>query len=286
MGALCFSTTGSVRAICMPDAGALALGLIRSAGAFVLLLGICVYNGQLAAFFPMRAWLSPLSLASFLGMTGFQLCFFASLPAAGVTVATVVTIGSVPIFVGLFGWLILRERPIRIWYVATLFTLAGILFLGIGQGLGSCAGTDPVFGVVLAVGAGCCYGGFIVCSKPILRYRPPAVLMTVCLAVTTLSISVWWLISPSSMSLGWLSGGRALSGVAFLVTISTVTAYMLTLRGLCRTPVSTAATMALGEPLGAALLGIFLLGESFGFSTACGIALLFIGMMLSGCRKA
>ena len=57
-------------------------------------------------------------------------------------------------------------------------------------------------------------------------------------------------------------------------------AFSLTLAGLKVTPAATASTLSLGEPLGAACLGLFFLNETLTFSAGVGIALIFLSVLL------
>jgi len=262
----------------MPDATPLSLALIRAIGGSLLLFPVCVLSGQLHAFSPFRQWLSHETLEAFVGMLGFQLFFFAALPEAGVTVATVVTIGSVPVAVGVLGRILLGEKPSCVWYRATALALFSVALLGWAKGDGE---TGSAMGVGLAVAAGCSYGMFVVRSKGLLATRPPTVLMTAFFGGTALCLACVG-VFISGVSLEWLGRPAGLGGAVFLAAVSTALAYILTLSGLRRTPVALAATLALGEPLGASVLGICLLGEPLGLLTGTGLVLLFVSMIMLG----
>ncbi len=280
LGALCFSTTGSVQALFMPQAGAVSLCLVRMLGASIALFAVCLLHGQLHSFLPARDWFAPKSLAAMLGLLLFQLFFFGSLAHAGVTIGTIVTIGTTPVAVGILGWLLLREKPARIWYAATALALAGVAILGMEKN--DSAASNPLLGITLAVAAGCSYAVFVIFSKELVRKRPPEVLMTGFFAGSTPCIALLGLLFPEQASLAWLCSPSGLGGAVFLVFFCTALAYVLTLRGLSSTPVALAATLALGEPLGASVLGIFLLGEPVTAMTLGGISLLFVSMALLG----
>ena len=85
--------------------------------------------------------------------------------------------------------------------------------------------------------------------------------------------------------LGWLADPRGLAVVLHLGLIATALAYVLFARGLRRVPVSAAATFSLAEPLTAALLGTFLLGERLSPPSIAGAVLLLVGLLiLARCR--
>ena len=280
LGALAFSTTGSIQALCMPDADVFSLGLVRAGGAGLALLLLCTLCGRLGEFRPLASWISLRALGALAGLVLFQLFFFASLGHAGVTVGTVVTIGTTPVAVGILGWFLLRERPSRIWYPATALALLGVGILGVSKS-GDMGGSMTV-GVALAVTAGCSYALFVVLSKELVQQRPADVLMTGFFLVTGAIIVLMSLFVSDEVSLAWLTTTRGMIGGLIIALFSTAIAYVLTLNGLRTTPVALAATLALGEPLGAAIWGIFLLGEPVSAMSLTGICLLFVSMALLG----
>ena len=280
LGALAFSTTGSIQALCMPGADAFSLGIVRAGGAGLALLLLCVLSGRLGEFKPLKSWISLRALGALAGLVFFQLFFFASLGHAGVTVGTVVTIGTTPIAVGVLGWVLLKEKPSRIWYRATALALLGVGILGFSKS-GEMGGRMAE-GVALAVTAGCSYALFVVLSKGLVQKRPADVLMTGFFLVTGGIIILMSLGFSEGVSMAWITTTRGMIGALFIALFSTAIAYVLTLNGLRTTPVALAATLALGEPLGAAILGIFLLGEPVSVMSLTGIFLLFISMALLG----
>ena len=280
LGALAFSTTGSIQALCMPGADVFSLGLVRAGGAGLALLLLCVLCGRLGEFRPLKSWISLSALGALAGLVFFQLFFFASLSHAGVTVGTVVTIGTTPVAVGVLGWVLLKEKPSCIWYVATAIALLGVGILGVSKS--GDAGSSMTVGVALAVTAGCSYALFVVLSKGLVQTRSADVLMTGFFLVTGVIIVLMSLGVSDGVSLGWIATTRGMIGALFIALFSTAIAYVLTLNGLRTTPVALAATLALGEPLGAAILGIFLLGEPVSVMSLTGVFLLFVSMALLG----
>ena len=80
------------------------------------------------------------------------------------------------------------------------------------------------------------------------------------------------------VDLGWLAQPRGLLVALELGLVATATAYVLYTRGLRTVPVATAVTLALGEPLVAALLGVLVLGEQLTPLALLGMALVFAGL--------
>ncbi|MBE9499563.1 EamA family transporter [Streptomyces sp. GKU 257-1] len=67
-------------------------------------------------------------------MALFQTAYFAAVPATGVAVATIVTLGAAPVFVTLGARIVLRERPGRRGLCAVAAAPAGLAVLVLGGG--------------------------------------------------------------------------------------------------------------------------------------------------------
>jgi DME family drug/metabolite transporter len=80
------------------------------------------------------------------------------------------------------------------------------------------------------------------------------------------------------VDLRWLAEPRGLLVALQLGLIATALAYILYTRGLRLVPVATAVTLALGEPVVASLLGVFVLGEQLTPLALLGILLVFAGL--------
>ena len=207
-----------------------------------------------------------------LALVGFQICFFRGVQEAGVAVGTVAAIGFSPVVVAVLGFLLLGEKPVKIWYASTALAIAGLILLNWRNG-GSGGGGSAL---VLPLAAGFCYACYYVFSKPLGQRHPPeTVMMVLCLAGGVCLSPVFFLYPTAWM----LSLPGALVAL-HLGVITTALAFSLTLAGLRETPAAAAATLGLGEPLGAACLGIFFLHESVGVPALAGMALLLGGAYL------
>lgn len=269
LGALCFSTTGTVQAMAPEGATPYVIGALRMLGGGIALLLWCAWKGTLprrGSSWPLR-WLLP----SLLALLGFQFLFFKGVLAAGVAVGTVVAIGFSPLVVAVLGFLLLKEKPAPVWYPATALALAGLILLNAGSG-----GQSDLSGILLPLGAGFSYACYFVFSKPLTRGNPPeTVMMVLCLGSGLCMSPVFWLYPTA-----WLGTAVGALAALHLGVITTALAFSLTLAGLKSTPAATASTLSLGEPLGAACLGIFFLGERLSLSAASGIALIFFSVIL------
>lgn len=110
LGALCFSTTGTVQALAPEGATPYVIGALRMLVGGLSLLLWCAFRGDLPRFWhwPMRC-----VIPSAFALLGFQFFFFRGVLEAGVAVGTVVAIGFSPIVVALLGLIFLREKPAK-----------------------------------------------------------------------------------------------------------------------------------------------------------------------------
>lgn len=268
LGALCFSTTGTVQALAPEGATPYVIGALRLIVGGLALLAWCAIRGDLPRFWrwPMRC-----VVPSALALLGFQLFFFQGVLDAGVAVGTVVAIGSSPIAVALLGLAFLREKPAKAWYPATGLALLGLLLLNIDSVDGASAA-----GMAFPLLAGFSYACYFVFSKPLAQNASPgSVMMALFLLSGLCMLPVFW-IYPAA----WLATPAGALVALHLGVVATAIAYSLTLTGLKATPAATASTLSLAEPLSAACLGIFFLHEPLSPLIAVGMALIFGSVLI------
>ena len=106
--AICFGTTGTAAALGPSGANSLAVGTSRIViGALLLqLAALGTSRSERRATVRLRAW-----LWAGAGMAGYQLTFFAAVHLSGVTIGTVVALGSAPALTGAIYWLWFRVKP-------------------------------------------------------------------------------------------------------------------------------------------------------------------------------
>jgi drug/metabolite transporter, DME family len=78
---------------------------------------------------------------------------------------------------------------------------------------------------------------------------------------------------------------QGISVALFLGLIATAAAYLLLTLGLSTTPVARTATLTLAEPLVAAMLGLFLLGERVTLLSGLGMTLLLCGLVWMALKR-
>lgn len=268
LSAVCFSTTGTAQALAPAGAQPVIIGTMRLVVGSIAMVLLALIQGK---FRDGRPWPRLNTLLAAVAIVFFQASFFGACARTGVTVGTVVTMGFCPVMGGVLGWLMHRETPPRRWYPATFLAVAGLALLSVGGNVR----TDPV-GIALAVVAGTSYAAYAAFSKTLVRDHSPVSVMAVLFSIGALLMSPLLFIND----IRWMASPHGAIIVTHLGIIATAAAYTLFLWGLSTTPVSTGTTLALAEPLIAALLGIFFLGEPLTSRTALGIALIFCGMVL------
>lgn len=269
LAAVCWGSTGTAQAFAPLGATPAAVGVTRLAIGGVALLAWALARRALR---PDRPWPKVATVAAAACMAVYQLCFFAAVARTGVAVGTVVAIGSSPVLAGLLGWWLRSERPGQAWLVATTLAVAGCTVLTL-SGSGTVA-VDLV-GVLLALGAGGSYALFAVLSKDLVAVQRPEAAMGVVFmlgALMLLPLAFW-------LDFTWLAEPRGMAVALHLGIVTTALAYAFFGQGLMTTPVATAATLTLGEPLTATLLGLLLLREAVNLQAALGMGLLLAGLL-------
>ena len=145
-GVLC-GTTGTALTRLAPHASALSAGAMRLLVGGLTLAAIAVASGrrprQLASH---GRWLAVGAIAVAL----YQVCFFTGTTRTGVALATVIALGSAPLFSGLINATVLHRPPSRRWAAGTALAVFGIALIARSQ---PSARTD-LGGALAALGAG------------------------------------------------------------------------------------------------------------------------------------
>ncbi|WP_214466376.1 DMT family transporter [Microbacterium flavescens] len=283
--AMLFGTTGTSQALGPEGTTPLSIGVMRMviggtglAAIAFLLAARHARRRPVDAAPPPRLGLRPLSLMVLTGacLAIYQPLFFLGTSLNGVAVGTVVALGSAPILAGLLEWALTRRMPSPAWMGATALATLGVILLGSGGEAGGAGGTDPL-GLLGSVGAGASFAVIANAQRRLLDegWDPFTVVgamgasSAVLCAFALPFVDVAWLGTTSGVVMAlWLG----------LATISI--AYVLFTWGLSGLTAATAATLTLGEPLTASILGITVLGERLSALAIIGLAVLAAGLAL------
>ena len=265
--AVLWGTTGTARALGPADASPLAVGAARILIGGAILLALASWRGTLLT----RRWPPIPALASAIAVAAYQLAFFEGVARAGVAVGTILAIGSAPLFAGLLAWTLLRERPTPRWFLATVLAIAGVALLAAPT-----ARAFDTLAVVLPLVAGAAYAVYATASKRLVSSGDSVAAAAIAFAGGAILLLPVLALSD----LGWLREPRGLAVATWLGVVATALAYLLFTRALTRLQVSVGATLSLGEPLTATLLGTLVLSESLTSAQLLGAALVTLGLLL------
>ena len=269
LAATLWGTTGTAQTFVPTGTSPLAVGTMRMVIGGALLAGLMLARGgwRQGGRWPIL----PLVLAV-VGVVGYQLLFFVGIARAGVALGTIVGIGSSPIMAGLLTWVIFREWPGRQWAIATSLAIVGCsLLIGGGQDL-----QVDVGGMLLAVGAGAAYAVYTIASKFLVGERPSHIVAGVIFGLGALLMLPLCFV----LDMSWLAEPSGFLVSLHLGVVTLAFAYLMFTIGLKTVSSATAVSLTLAEPLTAALLGIFVVGESLEPLAWLGIGLLFAGLVV------
>jgi DME family drug/metabolite transporter len=198
--------------------------------------------------------------------------FILAFQLTGVGVASVVSIGVAPIFVGLIAWIALKQPPGRQWAYGTLIAVTGVVALNWPSG----DNTVNVLGIGFALAAAFGYSmqatGMGMISKRHTPFQCVAPMFTIgALFQAPLSYGKdFSFLQDPVLLMGALYGG--------IVTVAL--AYAFFIYGIARIGAATAVTVGLMEPLTASILGVVLLGETVSIVGVIGSVLILFGLVV------
>ncbi|MFF3911617.1 DMT family transporter [Streptomyces sp. NPDC001848] len=219
----------------------------------------------------------PLLVVGGLAVAAYPLTFYPAVARTGVAVATVIALGSAPVFAGLLSWLTGQARPTTRWTGATTAAVLGCTLLVLGPELTGHATPMDLTGVLLAACAGLSYAAYsLIGGGLITRGHPSDAVMGVLFGAAGL------LVLPLVLFLAphWLTTTRGAAVAVYLALFTVCLAYRLFGHGLRRTPASVATSLTLAEPAVAAVLGVTVLGERLPAASWGGLAVLALGLVI------
>lgn len=293
--ALLFGTTGTAQALGPAGTTPLSIGVMRmvigGTGLAIVAFALAARQRRrtpaaaaaptLRALTPSRGGIRPLSLMVLTGacLALYQPLFFLGTERNGVAVGTVVALGSAPILAGLLEWALTRRMPSGTWMLATGLATAGVVLLGAGGEAGAtrgAGGTDPV-GLLGSIGAGASFAVIANAQRRLLDagWDP----FTVVGAMGASSAVIFAFALPF-VDLSWLTEPSGIVMALWLGLATIAIAYVMFTWGLSGLTAATAATLTLGEPLTASVLGIVVLGERLSILAIGGLGVLAAGLAL------
>ncbi|WP_409252388.1 EamA family transporter [Bacillus sp. SCS-153A] len=268
LAAMLWGTTGTAQAFAPETAHPVAVGAARLAVGGLFLVAIVLTTGN----FSFENWPVKSTILASLSMALYQPLFFSAVSLTGVAIGTVIAIGSAPVLSGFMEWIFLRKRPVAVWWYSTLLSISGCFLLFLNK---DSVTADPV-GILLALGAGLSFAGYTIVSRDLVERHSSLSVAAVVFTLSAICLSPFLFV----FDMNWIATLNGMGVSLHLGIMATGIAYFLFVKGLLHVPSSTAVTLALAEPLTAALLGVFLVGEYLSSSSWVGIGLLMLGIGL------
>ena len=213
-------------------------------------------------------------IAGGIGVAVFQLLYFVATTRTGVAVATVVTIGSGPLFSGVIHSAITHRMPSRSWRVGTASCICGVALVAL---TGDRDAVD-LGGVLAALGSGFGWASFTTLSKHQIG-RGLAATMSLGCMFTAAAVMTGPLMLFQPMA--WLLTGRGSLVAVYLGVATLAIAYTLYGRGLSFLTAPTVITLTLVEPVTAAVLAAAVLGERITAAGWAGVAVVVVGLAIT-----
>ncbi|WP_444684804.1 DMT family transporter [Alkalicoccus luteus] len=264
--ALLWGTTGTAQFLGPDNTSPLSIGAVRLliGGLFLIIIAVA------AGGFRLSGWHMPSVLTAAVAMACYQPFFFSAVSLTGIAVGSVIAIGSAPIFAGFMEWKWRKRRPTAVWWISTVLSGSGCTLLMINQS----AITAHPAGIFTALGAGCSFALYTIASERLVHEQPPLASAAVVFSLSGLILAPLLVFTDTS----WILSAAGSLTALHLGIAATGIAYALFVTGLLHTTSSNAVTLSLAEPVTAALLGIFFIGEQLQALSWAGLFLVTFGL--------
>lgn len=205
----------------------------------------------------------------------YQLCYSASIPAAGVIVSTLIAICVAPVIVALVSTFMMRERISRMTLLALVGALGGTILLVAARSDRGAANVS-FYGILLALLAATGYAAFILCGQRFSRPYNSFQINAIAFGTGTLFLLIF--ASSSKLIINYSAWGWLI--LFYLGAIPTALGYGLFQIGMRSLSATVTSIITLIEPLAAALLAWIFLGEQLTPLGFLGSGLLIAAMAL------
>ena len=267
-----FGTTGTAQQLAGIEVSGLFIGAARQVVGGIALVILVLALGEKQIWKLFRTKNGILAAA---GTLIYQITFFIGITNNGVSVGTVIALGSAPVFTALLSRFVLKEVIQR--YQVILFLVVGfgvwLLLIGFDSQL------EFSFGLLASLAAGVGYAIYTVNAKALVS---AGVDSTTALAVAFGGGVPIAFILLAVVDWQWLLEVSGLSVALYLGIFPTALAYFFFGKWLRVLSAATVATITLIEPVVATLFAVVLLGEKLAIQEVAGIAVVLTGLLVLG----
>ncbi len=212
------------------------------------------------------------------GVAAFYLVYAYAVQVAGVAVAAVLMY-TAPVWVTLYAWRFLGERPSRTGILALVGTLAGAALVAQVYEPGLLRLNAP--GIALGLGSSLCYGCYSILNKQAVRHYSPWTVLTLGLAF---GVPLLALVQTPSALAHAVSTPQTIVWLLAMALGPGLCGGLLYAAGLHHLPASVASIVVSMEPVVAGLLAFLLLGERLAPGQILGALLIIGSITLLGSR--
>lgn len=279
LAAFLWGTTGTA-ATFAPELSPLAIGAAAMGG-----------GGLLQALLARRNILNhltnikknlPILVIGILAVFIYPLAFYSSIHLAGITIGTVVSIGTAPLFTALLEKFFDQKKLSTIWFISFILGVSGVFLLTIGEApshinLAEQESDRQLVGIVLGTVAGFTYALYSWIAKRLIDNGIDAkASMGLIFGFAAVLLLPTLFFTGSNL----FETDINLYVVGYMMLIPMFLGYVLFGYGLKTVPASKAITLTLFEPLVAAILAIVLVGEKLALIGWVGMILIMLCLVL------
>ena len=279
LASVLWGTTGTAATLA-PDVGPLAIGA-ASMGIGGLLQALTALPQLRAARRPLLRHRSAVLLGG-AAVAAYPLAFYSSMHLAGVTVGTVVSIGSAPLASAVIELIADGRRFSQRWVAGAGTAIAGTVLLCAAEaaGAGGDGARDPgavVAGVLLGIAAGTTYALYSWTAHRLMNRGIPArAAMGATFGLGGLLLMPVLAVTGAPLAASWPNAAVGL----YMALVPMFAGYILFGKGLARILPSTATTISLLEPVVAAALAVLVVGERLLPAGWAGAGLVLCGLLI------
>lgn len=216
---------------------------------------------------------------SFLGNFLFSICMLYGVKLTSALAASI-TMAAIPAAVALLSWIFLRERIAHAPLVGIGCAVLGIALLALAGPAANTGGGTSLLGQTLLLAAVFCEASYVVIGKRLTGSVSPRRISAL--------VNLWGLalVTPFGLWQAWsFDFGAVMPPLWALLLFYSIAASMITvwlwMSGLRHVPASSAGVFTVMLPIGAAAVGVLLLGEHAGWLHGVAFVLALTGVVLA-----
>lgn len=279
LAAFLWGTTGTAASFA-PNLSPLTIGAVAMGGGG-LLQALLARKNIISHFSNIKRHFNFI-LLGMLSVAIYPLAFYTSMYYAGITIGTVVSIGTAPLFTALLERFFDNKRLSMLWFLCFILGVMGVVLLSMGDGahpdiINSSTEDLKLIGVILGVVAGLTYSLYSWAAKRLINCGIDAkASMGVIFGLGSLFLLVTLIYTGGNI----FDEVTNLYVLSYMALIPMFLGYVLFGYGLKIISASKAITLILFEPLVAAVFAIFLVGEKLDNVGWLGIGLICMCLLI------